>query len=554
MYVLGYVTPPAASRHQLKKILFPALNLPTLQSRIMRIINLFCIPPDSQECLMKDLKKSTLQGLLYLGIGKGAGKVFSFAGTLILARLLTPQDYGLMALVMVVIGIVGFFNEIGLGSAIKQRAQITSTQLSGCFTLSLLISTALYTCLYVLSPSIAAFYGNEALSPVLRFIALTFITGATITVPDALMARNMQFKLFARIDFAMVLIQTSITLVLAWLGYGVWALACGFVFSQIFKTISTYFYSSWRPSKLGEIAAALELMRFGLMVTYSRVTWYFYNSAQTLIIGRTLNPQAVGIYSMAETLAFLPTTHITSLLIQVASPLFSKMQHDLERLNKTLLRLTSGVALINFPVMIGMSLSANEVVTVLLGPQWLEAILPLQILCIAGLLKTIDPLLTQALISTGQVNITARFTSLCALTIPSSIFVGSVMGGLLGAAGAMTIAYFLSSVYLFFAVRKRLGLFWTSYFRAIKIPLEGCACMAVFVLGMDYSVQHLGLNNTILILCLKTITGALAYMAFLIYLRPSSLQDCHEVLCELGIPAKKLQRWPFSRLKIEDNK
>ena len=501
---------------------------------------------------MDDLKKKTLQGLMYLGVGKGVSKLISFAGTLVLARLLSPEDYGLMALVMVVVGIIGFFNEIGLGSAIKQRPQVTQSQLNGCFTLSLLISAGLYGALYAFSPAIAAFYENDSLAPVLRFIALTFIIGAVVTVPDAMMARDMQFKLFAGIDFTMIMLQTAVTLLLAWMGLGVWALAWGFVLSQIFKSVSIFYFSGWRPSRLGEVSAALDLMRFGVTVTYSRITWYFYNTAQTLIIGKTLNTQAVGIYSMADTLASLPTMHITSLLIRVASPLFSKMQHDLNRLNNTLLRLTSGIALINYPVMVGMALTASELVPVVLGPQWLEVTLPLQILCMVGLVKSIDPLLTQALTSSGQVNVTARYTSLCAVTIPTSIYFGSILGGLPGAAIAMAVAYPLTSIFLFLAVRRYLGLSLIQYLKAVRLPVEACIWMATIVLGTSQLLAAFGLDNAALMLATKALLGVFSYVFFMIYVRPAGLRECHEVLSELGVSSQRLQRWPFSRLGLHD--
>ncbi|OQW88769.1 MAG: hypothetical protein BWK72_07385 [Rhodoferax ferrireducens] len=502
---------------------------------------------------MDDLKKKTLQGLLYLGVGKGAGKFISFGTTLALARMLSPQDYGLMALVMVVVGFLEFFNEIGLGSAIKQRPQITPSQLNGCFTLSLLISTGLYAALFLASPAIASYYDNDALSPVLRFIGLTFVIGAAVTVPDALMARNMQFKLFAGIDFVMVVLQSAVTLTLALLGLGVWALAWGFLVAQIFKSLCIFFFSRWRPSKLGEVSEALSLMRFGVTVTYSRLTWYLYNNAQTLIIGKTLGAQAVGIYSMAGTLSSLPSSHITSMVIRVASPLFAKLQHDRQRLNNTLLRLTSGIALINYPVIVGMAITASELVPVVLGPQWLEATLPLQILSLIGLIKSVDPLLTQALTSTGQVNVTARYTTLCAITIPLSVYIGSVQGGLAGAALAMAVAYPLSSIYLFMAVRRYLDLSLMHYLQAVRLPLEACAWMAGIVLGGGQLLTMLGLQNAAILLGVKTTLGVLTYAGFLIYVRPAGLRDCHEVLCELGVPADKLRRWPFSRLTVQTN-
>lgn len=486
---------------------------------------------------------------MYLGLGKGAAKLISFVNTLLLARLLTPQDYGLMAIVMVIVGFIGFFNEIGLGSAIKQRLDISQQQLNGSFTLALLISSLLYLAVYLASPAIARYYEHEVLTEVLRFIALSFIIGATATVPDALIAREMRFKIYAGIEFAMILLQCIITLVLAAMGYHVWALAWGFIASQAFKTLCILYFSQWRPSRFGDIGAATSLMKFGATVTYSRLTWYFYNNAKTLIIGKVLNAQQLGVYSMAATLATLPTSHITSLVIQIASPLFSKLQLEPQRLDNALCRLSSGIALLGFPVMAGMALTAEQLVPVLLGPNWLEAVLPLQILCILGLVKSVDPLITQAFISIGKANITARYTSLCAVVIPLSVFVGAWWYGLVGVALAMVLSYPLSSVYLFYAARKHLHFSLRRYLRALQTPLEGCLFMLLAVLALQFAAVRAGLDQPLLLLLAKTIVGMLAYLIYLIYVRQSGLRDCREVLMELGVSRHKLERWPFNRLK-----
>lgn len=497
---------------------------------------------------MSELKKKTLQGLLFLGIGRGAGKVISFAVTLILARLLSPQDYGLMALVMVVVGFLQFFNEVGLGSAIRQRSEITADQLDGSFTLSLLISTILFAAVVSASPWIANYYGHPELQPILCVAALSFMIGAVATVSDALLARAMQFKYVAGVDFLMILLQSAVTLMLAWLGYGVWALACGFITGQAFKAICIIYLAQWWPRRLGALRAATELMRFGLTVTYSRLTWYVYSNGQTAIIGKTLSPQALGVYGMAESLAGLMTGQVTSLVISVASPFFAKLQHDFKRLNNALMRMTTGIALINYPIIVGMACTANELVPVVLGPKWLDAILPLQVLCCLSLLKTIDPLLTQALISTGQVNITARYTSLCAVTIPLSVYLGSVLGGLVGVSIGIAVAYPLSATYLFSMARRHLHLSLRAYLNAVRLPLDASIWMAAWVLGIGWVTRTVGLNHDALQLCIKVVVGALAYAVFLIYVRREGLRDCHEVLSELGVPAAKLQRWPFTKL------
>ena len=485
---------------------------------------------------------------MYLGVGKGMARLISFANTLVLARLLSPQDYGLMAIVMVVVGFIGFFNEIGLGSAIKQRIDITKEQLNGAFALALLISVPLYLAMYAASPQIAAFYEQD-ISAVLRFIALTFVISAVATVPDALIAREMRFKIYGAIEFAATLIQCALTLVMAWLGYQVWALAWGFVVAQSFKTACIFYFSNWRPSRLGHLGAATALMKFGATVTYSRITWYFYNNAQTLIIGKVLNAQQLGAFSMATTLATLPSTHITSMVIQIASPLFSKLQLDLPRLDNAMRRLTSGIALIAFPVMAGMALTATELVPVLLGPGWQDAVFPLQILCVLGLFKSVDPLITQAFISIGKADVTARYTTLCAVVIPVSVYAGAVAGGLVGVAIGIAVSYPLSSIYLFRSAQVHLDFSMLRYLQALRTPIEGCVLMACIVIGYHYLSLQAGYDDPLWLLISKTAVGGLSYFVFLVYIRRSGLDDCYEVLRELGVPAKTLDRWPFNRTR-----
>jgi O-antigen/teichoic acid export membrane protein len=500
---------------------------------------------------MDKLKSKTIQGLAYLGMAKGAGKLISFVNTIVLARLLTPKDYGLMAIVMVIVGFVGFFNEIGLGSAIKHRAEITSNQINGAFTIALFVSIGLYGMMYLASPAIASYYNSPALVDILHVVASTFIIGAIGSVPDALLARDMRFKVYAGIDFMMIILQCAITLVLAWIGQGVWALVWGFIFSQVFKSACVFYFSGWRPEKLGDLRAATELMKFGASVTYSRVTWYIYSNANTPIIGKVLSAQKVGIYSMAAGLASLPTAHITSLVIRIAAPLFSRLQTEPMRLENALLRLTAGIALMTFPMMIGMMLTAEQLVPVLLGPNWLETIFPLQILCVMGLVKSIDPLITQAFISVNKANITARYTTLCACVIPISVYFGASLGGLIGVAIALVISYPTSSIYLFYCAHKHLNISLKRYFIALRSPIENTVGMALSVICVQFLFQNVLSKQIWTLLLLKVATGALCYLVLLIYGRRDSLQMLQEVASDLGISKDRLSHWPFTRLKKE---
>jgi O-antigen/teichoic acid export membrane protein len=403
--------------------------------------------------------------------------------------------------------------------------------------------------MYLASPSIAVYYNLPVLTDVLRIVASTFIIGAIGSVPDALIARDMRFKIYAGIDFMVIVLQCLVTLVLAWMGYGVWALVYGFVGAQLFKSGCVFYFSGWRPDRLGDLRAASELMRFGATVTYSRITWYLYTNSSAPIIGKVLNSQQVGIFSMAASLATLPTSHITSLVIQIAAPLFSRLQTDPIRLHNALLRLTSGIALITYPILVGMMLTAEQLVPLLLGPKWLEAVSPLEILCFLGLIKTVDPLITQAFISVNKAHVTAKYTTLCALVIPLCLYLGALFGGLTGVSISLVISYSFLSSYLFYCARKHLNLPLRRYFLSLRTPIEISITMGACVVLTQLLIQHFFPAQVFFLLLTKILVGMLCYVVFLIYGRQDSLTMLKEVAIDLGISHKKLDRWPFTRLK-----
>jgi len=497
---------------------------------------------------VSDLKKQTLKGIAFLGIGKSAGKVISFVNTLILARILAPEDYGLMAMAMVIAGFVSFFNDVGFGSAIIQRKTVTDAQLSGVFYISMLISVVLFILTVYFAPYAADFYGNSQVTPILQVLALTFLMGGVRAVPQALLTKEMRFKLLSGVEFAGILIQCIVTLVLALLGYEVWSLVWGAIIASFIKTSLVAWGGKWLPSLNGKILDAMELMKFGLTVTYSRVTWYMYTNAQTLILGKVVGDKQTGVFSMAQTLANLPTEHITSLVIKVASPLFAKLQDDLNGLTFALLKLTAGLSLITFPVLAGMMLTAEQLVPILLGDQWLAAIIPMQFLCVMGFFKAIDPLLTQAFISLGKANITARYTSICAVVIPVAVLIGSYYYGINGAAIALAVVYPALMLLLLIISRSVYNLSILGYFKQLITPITGCLFMAVSVFAVNMVASSIELQSYILFTS-KVIAGVVSYAFWIIYVRKDGIFLLRSVLLDIGVPEHKLAMWPFKPVK-----
>ena len=495
---------------------------------------------------MASLQSKAVKGVAALGVGKGIGRLISFANTIILARILTPDDYGLMAMAMVVCGFISFFNEIGLGSAIIQKDKITEKQLNGAFSIALVTSIVLYVITYFSSSLASDFYNNPQIGEMLQWIAVSFVFGGVGTVSSALITKNMQFKALAGIEFISILLQAVSTLIFALLGHKAWSLVYGYVISQLIRLIFVVYVARWLPTKLGAFKEAFLLIKFGLTVTYSRLTWYCYSNAATFIIGKVSGEKQLGLFSMASTLAALPTAHVTSLVGQVTSSAFSKLQANLVELNKLLNGFSTGLAMINFPLLAGMAITATELIPILLGPQWLAIVFPMQIMCITGFIRTLSPLLTQALTFSGKANITAQYTTLCAFVIPSAVLVGVLWQGIDGVAILSLCAYGLLTAILLLLCKKHLKMNIKTYLLQLATPLMASLVMICSVYVCKTVL--IGYLNTLALLIVEVTVGLLTYLFWLIYVQTSGLYQLKKVLQDMGISQHKLSRWPFNRI------
>jgi O-antigen/teichoic acid export membrane protein len=496
--------------------------------------------------MSNELRSRTVKAVGHLGVGGALGKVVSLCSTLVIARLLSPADYGLMALAMVVIGFVGFFNEVGIGSAIVQKKELEEAEVNGCFAIAIMASLALFGGTVLASGLIAQFFSNPRLGPIVSVLASAFVLGAFGTVPQAFLRREMNFKAIAAINFVAVILQTTTNLVLAWRGLGTWSLVWGFVVFSTVQSAGAFWLSPWMPRGRYGLREAGALVRYGLQITASRVFWYMYTNADRVIIGRVLGDRSVGIYDMAFSLATLPSSQITTLATNVAAPLFSRLQTDLPKLRSFILHFTRGVAYVTYPALIGMLACSREMVAVLLGDKWVEMLVPFGALCLMGLIKSVDPLLSQVLISTGHARKLSLYTLTCGIVISLSMIVGALLGGLRGVSLVWILVYPLLSVQLLRQVCNIVGMTMLDYYRTLLPVLAGSAAMAAVVLAVRQLMLWTGVP-VVAMLGIEIGAGALAYMLWIVHLDKRGLAEIRQVLIDLGIGAHRLERWPFNR-------
>lgn len=496
--------------------------------------------------MSQSLREKTIRSLALVGGSQVISRVISFATTIIMARILSPNDYGAMAMATLVIGFIAFFNEIGISAAIVQREKITEEELSGCFFISTCFGLLCWVLSYFLGFAATDFFDVEILKDIMPVLGIGLITASLHAVSMGLMRKELRFKEISFLAIATVFIGSTLTVILGVMGYGIWSLVIGNVISQAIKTVWILYLAGWRPSVLGGIRAGMNVALYGLNITYTRVLWFIYSSADNAIVGKVVGQGALGHYSMAFTLASLPSSHITGLVVNVSSPVFAKLQTDREALKSNVLSFIRGVAYISFPALAGLAAVAEELVLVVIGDKWAETILPFQILCILGFWKSIDPILSQALISTGHATQVARYTTLCAMVLPLAIYAGSLVSGIVGAALAWVTVYPLLNIFLFRLTKLSIDIGVMEVMVVLSKIFRNTALMFLVVMMFRLVLIELDVNQAVILVC-STLLGFGVYLS-LIAFDTVALVDLKGFLGDLGVKKDKLEFWPLRKV------
>ena len=374
-----------------------------------------------------------------------------------LARLLTPLDFGVMAAALVVIGFSAIFSQCGIGPAVVQRLELHAAHLRAGFTISLLLGGLLAALVWLLAPVCAEFFRMEQLSPVLKLIALVFPLQALSVVAEALLQREMRFRLLAVIEISAVAVgYGGMGITLAVLGLGVWALVGAHLAQAVLKTF-LLLIARPHPMRPGlELRTFAELMYFGGGFTAARVGNYMAGQCDNLVVGRWLGVEALGIYGRAYQLMVGPAMLLGEAIDRVLFPAMSKVQHQPEQLAMAYRRCVAFIALVVLPASAMVVLLAPELIQVLLGSEWAQVAPPLQILAVGMLFRTSYKMSDSVVRATGAVYRRAWRQVIYAL----SVLVGALAGQRWGVSG---VAWgVLGSLIINFLLMAQLSLSLTS--------------------------------------------------------------------------------------------
>lgn len=459
-----------------------------------------------------DLDRSLARGIAWTSGVAWLSQILTWGSTLVVVYYLAPTDYGLMGMALLYLGLVQMASELGVGAAVVRFRDLTTDQIGQFNGLSIIAGVlGLLASLAVAIP-LGHFFREPRLPMVLVVMSCTFVISAFRVVPQALLARRLQFRKLAVIEGTQSIVGACSSLALAVLGFGYWALAGGFVISAIVYAILVVVQNptGFRRPRLASIRLPLTVSGHMLL---SRFAWYAYSNADFAVIGKVLGGAALGAYTLGWTLSGMAVEKITAFIGRVTPVFFCTVQNDLAALRRYLLLITEGLALVTFPICIGLALVASDFVRSALGEQWIAAILPVQLLAVLATVRSVQPLISQVLFAIGESRVIMRNATLTALVLPLCFLLASNWG-ISGVAGAWLIIGPLMLSPLLLRTLRLIELPAKQYFASLWPATSGCLVMAGAVISVDRA--FLGGAPVYLSLIIKIGIGALSYAAMLL--------------------------------------
>jgi O-antigen/teichoic acid export membrane protein len=323
---------------------------------------------------MKDLKEKAIRGGFAKVCAQAASFVLRLASVMILARLLTPRDFGLVGMVTALTGVLGLFRDFGLSSAAIQRAKVTEEQISTLFWINMLVGGILAVLTSFMAPAVSAFYHEPRLWGVTAALGAGFLLNAAGVQHGALLQRQMRFTTVAAIDTLGLVLSIAVGIGMALRGYGYWALVGMTLTAPLVSTVCVWIATRWIPGISRNWDGIRSMMRFGGTITLNSLVVYVGYNLEKVLLGRFWGADVVGIYGRAYQLTNIPTENLNSSIGGVAFSALSRVQDDPQRLKSYFLKGYSLVLALTLPITLVCTLFANDAILVLLGQKWREAI------------------------------------------------------------------------------------------------------------------------------------------------------------------------------------
>lgn len=378
-----------------------------------------------------NLRQSAKNGIVWTSANQFVNYGLQFVVGIIMARLLTPSDFGITAIPAIFIAVASVFSEAGFSNALIRKNEISDNDLSTAFYYSLFVGLFCYLILFISSPIIADFYNIPILKPLMRVTALSFLLSSLMTPQNVILKRKLDFKSISVINIISKIIGSFAGIILAYIGMGLWSLVALTIISNVISCILMWIFVRWHPSKLWSKESFQYLWNYGNKIMLIGVMDQVFQNISQAVIGKIYNSAQLGVYNRAYSFAYLPSQQITGVIQNVSFPILSKIQNDKMRLSINYRRLLKSSAYIVFPIMLMVATLAKPLVIVLLTEKWIECVPYLRLVCLWGMWYPIHAINLNLLQVVGRTDLSLRLEIIkkiilvifLVVTLPMGIYV-----------------------------------------------------------------------------------------------------------------------------------
>lgn len=433
-------------------------------------------------------------------------QIVSFVVSIILARFLLPEDYGLIAIVTVVTSILNVFVDSGMASALIQKKNADDVDFSTVFYFNIIFCIVLYFLLFISAPLIGKIYHSKTLIPVLRILGLTLIIAGIKNTQISYVSKTMQFRRFFFATLGGTIVAAAIGITMAYHGYGVWALVAQQLINNTIDTVILWFTVKWRPKCVFSISRLKRLVSYGWKILVSNLLDTTYNNIRTLIIGVKYSSKDLGLYNKGKSFPWLIIENINSSLNSVLLPAMSKNQDNLESLKGMMRRSIKISTYIISPILVGLLSITTPLVRLLLTEKWLPCVPFMQIFCVTYIFYPIHTANLNAILAKGHSDIFLKLEVVKKI-IGIIVLLISMQIGVLAMAYSLLITTFVNQILNSWPNKKMMNYGYLEQLKDITPSVLLSVGMGLCI----YPIQNIGFNDLITVI-LQVIAGMLIYV------------------------------------------
>ncbi|ETI91187.1 MAG: Polysaccharide biosynthesis protein [Clostridium butyricum DORA_1] len=453
----------------------------------------------------KNTKSKVLSSLMWKLLERSGTQGIQFIVQIVLARILLPNDYGIIALIAIFITVANVFVQSGFNTALIQKKDATEEDFSSVFYLSLFIAIILYALIFFASPYIAYFYKTPELISVLRVLSITLIFGAFNSIQNAIISRRMEFKKLFASSIGAIILSGITGIVLAYIGLGVWALVAQQLVNQLSVTVILWFTVKWRPKLIFSFSKINKLFSYGWKLLLSALIDTLYMNLRSLIVGKIYSPSMLGYYNRGDQFPQLIVSNINGSIQSVMLPTLSSEQDNKQKVKELVRRSIVTSSFLLFPMMIGLAVVGESLIKIILTDKWLPCVPFMQIFCLSYALWPIHTANLQAINALGRSDIFLKLEIIKKL-MGIIILIISMFLGVYAIAVGTLISGIIST---FINAHPNLKLLNYSYTEQIK-DIMPSFIISIIMGIIIYPIKFMN-NSVIIILIIQIIIGIVIY-------------------------------------------